>query len=215
MTTRILLADGEPLFREGLAQLLAAQRDFQLVAEASDSWEAVEKTRVLHPDLVLVALDLPAMGGSETARRIHTISPSTKVVVLAPPRSDEGRLAQEEAVTGVLLRSVRASQLFSQIRDIVGREEDAHRPSLPAGVYTGARHSNPHQELTPRERAVFELVAEGWSNRQIQYALGIRESTVKRHVRRILRKLHVRNRVQAAVYAVRSSLSQREGVTPP
>ena len=211
MTTRILLADGEPLFREGLAQLLASQRDFYLVGEASDTWEAVDKTRALHPDLALVAMDLPGVGGSETARRIHGVSPATRVIMLAPPRCNEEPLAPEGAVSGVLLRSVRASQVFAQIRSIMGGAETPGRRSLAAAVFQEAGRASPGEELTPRERAVFELVAEGWSNRQITNALGIRESTVKRHVRRILRKLHVRNRVQAAVYAARCSLWQREG----
>lgn len=212
MTTRILLADGEPLFREGLAQLLATQRDFQLVGEASDTWETVEKTRVLHPDLALVALDLPGMGGAETARRIRGANPDTKVIVLAPPRSNGEFKRIEQVANGILVRSVRASQFFAQIRGIVGEGGSVRRDPLAATVLREADSGNFRERLTPREREVFELLAEGWSNRQIQNALGIRESTVKRHVRRILRKLRVRNRVQAAVYAARRSLYQREGV---
>ena len=215
MSTRIILADGEPLFREGLAQLLASQRDFQLVAEASDTFEAVEKTRLLHPDLALVALDLPGAGGSETARRIRGVCPATKVIMLAPPRFAEGQAALEAAVNGILLRNVRASQVFAQIRDTVGAAKTRAPSSLAAAVFGEAAGPSHGEELTPRELAVFELVAEGWSNRQITNALGIRESTVKRHVRRILRKLHVRNRVQAAVYAARCSLWQREGGKGP
>jgi DNA-binding NarL/FixJ family response regulator len=213
--TRILLADGEPLFREGLAQLLATQRDLLLVGEASDSWEAVQKVRALRPDLALVALDLPGMGGAETARRIHSANPATKVIMLAPPRCNGEPLSLEGAADGVLLRSVRASQFFAEIREIVGGREAPGHDSLAVSVLQETGGADMRGRLTPRERAVFELVAEGWSNRQIQNALGIRESTVKRHVRRMLRKLHVRNRVQAAVYAARSSLQQREGVKKP
>lgn len=212
VTTRILLADGEPLFREGLAQLLTTQRDFQLVAEAADAEEAVKKTLSLHPDLALVALDLPAMGGPETARRIHSVSPATKVIMLAPPRCDEYPSALEGAISGILLRSVRASQFFSQIRGIAAARREGPPCSTPPTFSPETRRAPAREELTARERAVFELIAEGLSNRQIERALDIRESTVKRHVRRILRKLHVRNRVQAAVYAVRCSLSQQEGV---
>ncbi len=215
MTTRILLADGEPLFREGLAQLLATQRDFQLVGEASNTRETVEKARVLHPDLALVALDLPGLGGAETARRIRSLDPATKVIVLAPPRSNGEGLSLEGAVDGVLLRSVRASQFFAQIRGIISGCGGWSCDSVAAAVFRQAGGALPWERLTPRERAVFELVAEGWSNRQIQNALGIRESTVKRHVRRILRKLHVRNRVQAAVYAARLSMWQQEGARGP
>lgn len=187
----IVLADGEPLFREGLAQLLATQPDLRLVGEAADSSEAIERCRQVKPDLALVALDLPGIGGPDTARRIREVSPGTRVIMLVPPS------AEDEGVDGadaVLLRNARASQMFSRIRSVA---ETLFDP--------GARGNGgaPVQALTPREREVFGLLAEGWSNRQIERALGIRASTVKRHVRHILRKLHVRNRVQAAVYAAR------------
>jgi DNA-binding NarL/FixJ family response regulator len=119
--------------------------------------------------------------------------------MLVPP------LAREEPVDGadaVLVRNARASQMFTRIRSVV--------EGFAPGPEPGEIHA-PLDALTPREREVFALLAEGWSNRQIERALGIRASTVKRHVRGILRKLRVRNRVQAAVYAARHPVRTEEG----
>lgn len=195
----IVVADGEPLFREGLLQLLATQPDLRLVGEAADATGAIDVCRAAQPDLALVAIDLPGLGGAETARRIRAVSPATRVIMLVPPLSGEEGVDSADAV---LVRNARASQMFTRIRTVVegfarGPEAGDSRARLEA--------------LTPREREVFALLAEGWSNRQIEQALGIRASTVKRHVRRILRKLRVRNRVQAAVYAARQPVRTEEG----
>lgn len=196
--TTIVLADGEPLFREGLVQLLATQPDLQLVGEAGDARQAIDTCKAIRPDLALVAVDLPDLGGPETARRIREVSPNTRVIMLVPPSAGEGGVDGAEAV---LLRNARASQLFARIRGVANGLGPAVAENGGARVHA----------LTPREREVFGLLAEGWSNRQIERALGIRASTVKRHVRQILRKLRVRNRVQAAVYAARECQRIDEG----
>lgn len=201
--TTIVVADGEPLFREGLTQLLSTQPDLRLVGEASDARQAIETCRLTKPDLALVAVDLPGPEGSEIARRIHAVSPRTRVILLVPPLvTDEGGI---EGADAVLLRNARASQVFNSIRRVAER--------CPLGADSD-RNGPPVEALTPREREVFRLLAAGWSNRQIEGALGIRVSTVKRHVRHILRKLRVRNRVQAAVYAASRPERIDEGGQP-
>lgn len=213
VTTSIIVADGQPLFREGLVELLATQRDFRVVAEATDSADAIEQTRRERPDLVLLALDLPTAGGRETARRIRRISPDSKIIMLVPPRDDDARAVLEEDVHGTVQCSARASQIFDRIRSVAELKErsgDAPFGSDADAVPVAALA----QKLTPREREVLALLARAWSNRQIELALDIRNSTVKRHVRHILRKLHVRNRVQAAVYTYRlPQATQNEEVT--
>ncbi|HXF51775.1 MAG TPA: response regulator transcription factor [Dehalococcoidia bacterium] len=196
----IVVADGEPLFREGLTQLLSTQPDLRLVGEAGDARQAIDTCRLTKPDLALVAIDLPGPGASETARRIRAVSPGTRVIMLVPPLATESDGI--EGADAVLLRNARASQVFSSIRNVAGRV-------LPVAAF--GEDAAPLDALTPREREVFRLLAEGWSNRQIERALGIRASTVKRHVRHILRKLRVRNRVQAAVYAARRPERVGEG----
>lgn len=206
--TTILVAEGEPLFREGLVQLLATQRDLELVGEASDTREAIDRTRAARPDLALVALDLPGLGGPETAHRIRAVSPGTRVIMLVPPHLEEAEPVVD-AADAVLVRNARATQVFTRIRAVA----DGSAFGWPCGDDATWRSASLRLDaLTPREREVFGLVAEGWTNRQIERALGIRASTVKRHVRHILRKLRVRNRVQAAVFAARLSRSGDEGV---
>jgi DNA-binding NarL/FixJ family response regulator len=208
MATTIMVADSEPLFREGLIQLLATQRDFRVVAEASDSVEAIEQAWREQPDLVLLTLDLPTAGGQETARRIRRISPDIKVIMLVPPRDDDVRAALAEDVHEVVNCSARGTQILERIRSVAESGRPRRYPSsLPAADYPpdGA------QKLTPREQEVLALIALAWNNHQIERALGIRNSTVKRHVRHILRKLHARNRVQAAVYAYRQPQAPEEG----
>jgi len=214
MTTRVIVADAEPLFREGLAQLLSTQPDLRVVGEAADSVEAIEQSWRERPDVVLLALDLPTTGGLETARRIRHIGPGIKVIMLVPPRADEEHPGMEHDVDGVLNLSARATQIFERIRTVRdGAPPRASAPPIPV-TSRELRDADASEKLTPREREVLALVALAWSNRQIEGALGIQNSTVKQHVRRILRKLHARNRVQAAVFAYHASASSQEGVEP-
>jgi len=213
MTTRVIVADGEPLFRDGLAQLLATQPDMQVVGEAADTVEAVEQAWHERPDVVLLALDLPTAGGQETARRIRHISPDIKVIMLVPPSADGDPRGIDDDVNGVLNSSARATQIFERIRTVrdAGAQSAPPFPQEAAGMDAAASW----EHLTPREREVLALVACAWSNRQIEDALGIHNSTVKQHVRRILRKLHARNRVQAAVFAYRASNAPGKGADEP
>jgi DNA-binding NarL/FixJ family response regulator len=213
MTTRVIVADGEPLFREGLAQLLATQTDLCVVGEAADTEEAIERAWQEQPDVVLLALNLPMAGGQETARRIRQISPNIKVIMLVPPRADEEHPGMEDDVHGVLHSSARANQIFERIRTV----QDGAVPHTASAPIALSPHElddlDAPEQLTPREREVLALVARAWSNRQIEDALGIQNSTVKQHVRRIMRKLHARNRVQAAVFAYRASTASQKGAT--
>ncbi len=212
MTTRIIVADGERLFREGLVELLATQSDFRIVGAAADAVDAVQLAWREQPDIVLAALDLPAGGGEDAAGRIRKVSPESKVIMLVPPRGAEHAPFVGEHVHGVLRTSARATQIFERIRAL--REAETVRE---VRVPFSAEEPAPDdpEPLTPREQEVLQLIARAWSNRQIEDALGIHKSTVKRHVRRILRKLHARNRVQAAVFAYRDSHLSQEGATKP
>ena len=213
MTTRVIVADGEPLFREGLVQLLATQPDLRVVGEAADTVEAIEQARREQPDVVLLALDLPAAGGEETARRIRHISPDIKVIMLVPPHAEEERPGLDGEVHGILQASARASQIFERIRTISDGGVVRKAPVPIALPPDDLDYMDVPEKLTPREQEVLALIARAWTNRQIEDALGIQKTTVKRHVHRILRKLHARNRVQAAVFAYRASHVPQEGVT--
>jgi DNA-binding NarL/FixJ family response regulator len=194
-----------------MVQLLATQPDLRVVGEAADTVDAVEQVWRERPDVVLLALDLPSAGGKETARRIRQISPDIKVIMLVPPRGDEEHPGMADDVHGVLHSSARATQIFERIRGVSEPGPARETPAPIALVLDEPDEVAPPEKLTPREREVLALVARAWSNRQIEDALSIRNSTVKQHVRRILRKLHARNRVQAAVFAYRASTEAKEG----
>jgi DNA-binding NarL/FixJ family response regulator len=214
MATRVIVADGEPMFREGLAQRLSTQPDLRVVGEAADSVDAIEQAWREQPDVVLLALDLPAAGGLETARRIRHISAGIKVIMLVPPHADEEHPGIEDDVDGVLNLSARATQIFERIRTVRDGRPARVSPRSIALARRELADRSASEKLTPREREVLALVALAWSNRQIEGALGIQNSTVKQHVRRILRKLHARNRVQAAVFAYQARTSPQNGAEP-
>ncbi|MBI5285898.1 MAG: response regulator transcription factor [Chloroflexi bacterium] len=213
MTTRVIVADGEPLFRGGLAQLLATQPDMRVVGEAGDTREAIEQTWREQPDVVLLALDLPPAGGQEAARRIRSVGTGVKVIMLVPPHGDEEHPGLDDGVHSVLQASARASQIFDRIRAV--KDAGASREAAPAAAPEADELDGVEapERLTAREQEVMALIARAWTNRQIEESLGIQKSTVKRHVRHILRKLHARNRVQAAVLAYRATHLPQGGAT--
>ena len=213
MTTRVIVADGEPLFREGLAQLLATQFDLRVVGEAGDTSEAIEQTWREQPDVVLLALDLPPAGGQEAARRIRSVGAGVKVIMLVPPHGDDEHPGLEDDVHAVLRSSARASQIFDRIRAVKQGVAVQHATAPVSPEVDELDGVEAPERLTAREQEVMALIARAWTNRQIEESLGIQKSTVKRHVRHILRKLHARNRVQAAVLAYRATHLPQGGAT--
>jgi len=210
---RILLVDDHILFRKGLARLLDAQPDFQVVGEASDGAEGVEKARSLRPDVVLMDLRMPVCDGLEATRQIKQEVPGVRVVVLTVSEDDQDFLAAIRCgADGYLVKSMRPEVLFQELRGLARGEAPLSREMTgkllrqiarvaPAPLPTAQPDS-----LSERERQVLVLLAEGLSNEEIAAELGIAENTVRNHVRNILEKLGLKNRVQAAVYAVRQGL---------
>ena len=214
---RILLVDDHALFRAGIASLLAGQRDIEVVGQAEDGQGAVEAARRLRPDLVLMDLHMPGMGGIEATRRIRAELPEVKVVILTVSDQDRDLFeAIRGGAHGYLLKNLEPEELFDYLKGvsqgeapISGRmaarlmEEFAARSERPREADT-----DPLGELTAREREVLRLVAAGASNREIATALTLSENTVKNHIRNILEKLHLDNRVQAAAYALKMGLHE-------
>ncbi|MBI5289707.1 MAG: response regulator transcription factor [Chloroflexi bacterium] len=203
MTTTVLIADGEPVLRAGLTELLASQPDFAVVGEATNTNDAVDEARARHPDIALVALNLPGGGGLDTAGRIRKISPSTRLIVMVPPRHVPGLTGDADAVVSY---ATRADQMLSRIRATRLVHPRVNASPDPLGPDTRRPPA-----LTPREAQVCALLARAYSNREIQMALGIRNSAVKRHVRRILFKLGAHNRIEVAIQVARSGALQQEG----
>jgi len=204
---RVLLADDHSLFREGLAGILNAQPDFEVVGEASDGLEALVKARRLIPDLVLMDIGMPGGDGLEATWRVKQELPGVTVVVLTV-RDDEEKLfeAIKSGAQGYLLKDIHARTMVEMLRGAV-RGEAAITPGLAGCMLEEFRRLSqrtpavPEKEatgLTHREQEVLSLVAEGDSDKIIAEKLYLSVYTVKGHMRNILAKLHARNRHDAA-----------------
>jgi DNA-binding NarL/FixJ family response regulator len=214
---RLLLADDHALFRSSLRSLLEA-RDVEVVGEAADGRQAVELAGRLRPDLVLMDLSMPVLGGIEATRQLTAQLPEVKVVILTASMEDEDLFeALRAGAHGYLLKNLEADSFFDLLdRALAG--EPALTPELSRKVLqafskpatTRAQPEDP-DALTDREREVLELMVDGvTSNRQLASRLDVSENTVKFHVRNILDKLHLHNRAQAVSHALRHGMVEPE-----
>ncbi len=207
---RVLLADDHVLFREGLAGILNAQPDFEVVGEANDGLEAVVKAQELVPDLILMDIMMPGYDGLEATRQIKRMLPATTIVILTV-RDDEEKLFQaiKSGAQGYLLKDIRSREMLKLLRGAV-RGEAAITPALAGRMLEEFRRLSRQASadivdesvtLTRREQEVLSLVAQGATDKEIAEALSVSLHTVKSHMRNILAKLHVSNRYEAARYA--------------
>lgn len=213
--TRVLLADDHALFREGLAGILAAQPDLEVVGEARDGLEAVVMALELKPDLVLMDVQMPGLDGLEATRQIRQALPQTIVVVLTV-RDDDDKLFQalKYGAQGYLLKDIRSRDMLAMVRGALAGDA-ALNPRMAGLVLAEFRRLSQHapadeQEseaaLTRREREVLELAARGAGDKEIAEALVLSLYTVKSHMRNILAKLQVSSRQEAARLARRKGL---------
>jgi two-component system nitrate/nitrite response regulator NarL len=213
---RILLVDDHILFRKGLAQLLNSQPDFLVIGEAADGLEALEKARTLMPDLILMDVDMPRCDGREATRLIKAELPYVVIVILTVSDDEQDLFAAiKNGAQGYLLKKIDPTDLFEQLRGLARGEAALSRLMANKILREFARGepASPRPTdgvLTEREQQVLQLVARGSTNREIAEALVIAENTVKNHLRNILTKLHVDNRVQAAAYALREGLASTD-----
>ncbi|MGB8644831.1 MAG: response regulator transcription factor [Anaerolineae bacterium] len=212
---RILLADDHILFRKGLAQLLSTQPDFQVVGEANDGLEALAQARELMPDLILLDINMPRCDGREATRAIKAELPYVVIVVLTVSDDEQDLFtAIKNGAQGYLLKKIEPAELFEQLRGLARGEAALSRLMANKILREFVREKPPQPEredtLTPREQQVLQLVSRGMSNREIADTLVVSENTVKNHLRNILAKLHLENRVQAATYALREGLAGKE-----
>jgi NarL family two-component system response regulator LiaR len=207
----VLIADDHAVVREGIRSFLAVQEDIDVVGEAEDGARAVAAVERLVPDVVLMDLVMPQMDGLEALRELRAVSPTTRVVVLTSYAQDEKVLAAIRAgAAGYLLKDVRPPELLEAIRRAADGEAWLH-PTAAARLMRelaerGAAEEADAARLTPRELEVLRLLAQGRSNKAIAQELVVSEKTVKTHVSNILAKLHLADRTQAALYAVRQRL---------
>ncbi len=209
---RIVIADDHAVVREGLRAFLGLQDDLEVVAEASDGAEAADAVERLRPDVALVDLVMPGVDGLGAIERIRERAPETRIVVLTS-FTDDSRLfaALEAGASGYLLKDVQPAELAQAIRTVAAGEALLD-PALTARLLRRVAESGrppDHADLTSRELDVLRLLGRGLSNRQIAAELVLSEKTVKTHVSSILHKLHVADRTQAALYAVRAGLVEQ------
>lgn len=206
----VLLVDDHRVVRQGLRDFLELQEDIEVVGEASTGEEGVKLARELIPDVVLQDLVLPGFDGVEATRQIKAVSPSTRVIVLTSfADGDKVFPAIKAGAISYLLKDVQPEELARAIR-AAQRNEAVLHPEVASKLmaeFNGPRPpENQVEQLTEREMDVLRLIARGKSNKEIADSLIISEKTVKTHVSNILSKLHLADRTQAAIYALRQRL---------
>jgi DNA-binding NarL/FixJ family response regulator len=210
----VLLVDDHILFRKGIASLLSSHKGIYVVGEAGDGCEAIEKARETLPDVILMDVHMPRCDGLEAVRAIKSEMPNIKIIMVTVDEQDEVLFAAiKNGAQGYLLKKLDPQQLFAMV-EAVAKGEVALSPTMMAKVLNEFQHpaaqagkGDPMREnLSLRETQVLELVARGATNREIADILSITENTVKKHLQSILSKLHLQNRIQAAVYAVQEGL---------
>lgn len=205
----VLIVDDHPVVREGLRSFLQLQEDMEVVGEAADGVEALKKVGELVPDVVLIDLVMPRMDGITTIRQIGAISPSSRILVLTSFSEDEKVFpAIKAGAHGYLMKDIKPTDLAQSIR-LVYRGEPSLHPEIARKLMDqlAKGEGDAEERLTARETEVLLLIARGYSNKEIAAALQVSEKTVKTHVSNILQKLHLSDRTQAALYAVRQRIA--------
>ncbi len=214
---RVLIVDDHALFRRGLEMVLAEEADIELVGEASDGAEAVEKADEALADVVLMDIRMPRRSGIEACRAMKEIAPSTKIVMLTISDEEEDLFeAIRAGASGYLLKDIPYDEVADVVRAVHGGQSLIN-PSMAAKLLTEfaalaklnaseRAEQVPAPRLTGREIEVLKLVARGMNNRDIAKELFISENTVKNHVRNILEKLQIHSRMEAVMIAVRENL---------
>jgi len=214
MTIKILIVDDHPLIRQGLAVIIAAQPDLELVGEASNGELAVQQALALHPDIVVMDLQMPVKDGLAATREITQADPRAQILVLTSfPDDDNVYAAIKAGAMGFLLKDSSAEYLLDAIRT-VSRGESVLHPTIARKLMQEIRQPPrlppTTDPLTPREVEVLGCLVQGMANQQIARQLSISVRTVSAHVRNILEKLHLANRTQAALYALDQGIVSRQ-----
>jgi NarL family two-component system response regulator LiaR len=210
-TIRILIVDDHAVVREGLCSFIALEPDMEVVGEAADGIAAVEQAQALEPDVILLDMVMPRQDGLETLRQLKEEgSPAHVIVLTSFTQHDQIFPAIKSGAMGYQLKDSSPKQLVQAIRDVYHGQTSLHPTIARRVVEELNRESDlpPTEDpLTKREVEVLKLVAQGLTNQEIAEKLVIRESTVASHISNILEKLHLANRTQAALYALREGLA--------
>jgi DNA-binding NarL/FixJ family response regulator len=213
---RVLLVDDDDLMRAGLRSVLSSDDTIEVVGEASDGHAALERARTLTADVVLMDVRMPGLDGIAATRELLAVQPEARVVILTTFEQDDYIFgALNAGASGFLLKRTRPEQLIAAVHTIAAGEALLSPSVTRTVIERTAQQPTPDtsardrlDELTPREREVLTLIAHGLSNGEIAATLVVEESTVKTHVKRILRKLRLRDRVHAVIFAYESGLAR-------
>jgi DNA-binding NarL/FixJ family response regulator len=215
VTIRVLVADDQSMVRAGFRMLLAGEQDIEVVAEANNGLEAIDKAARFHPTVVLMDIRMPELDGLQATRRILAAENGTRILILTTFDLDEYVYeALAAGASGFVLKDDPPEQLIAAIRTVAGGDA-LLSPTITKRVikqFTRIPRAGPPEgfdELTTREQEVFRLIANGLSNTEIAQELYISDTTVKTHITHILQKLNLRDRVQAIVLAYQSGLVER------
>ncbi|MGE6489085.1 response regulator [Paenisporosarcina sp. NPDC076898] len=213
---RVLIADDHHVVRRGLLFFLKTQKDMDVIGEATNGQEAVDMTASLRPDIVLMDLVMPIMDGIQATKKIKEQHPQTEVLMLTS-FSDRDHVipAIEAGAAGYQLKDIEPDDLVESIRKLMRGENTLHpRATSELMKNREPQIEPPHRlyPLTPREQDVLSELTKGKSNREIASSLFVTEKTVKTHISNIFSKLHVQDRTQAALYAVKHGLTEPSGL---
>jgi len=215
--TRVLIADDDHLMRAGLAELLGSDPTIEIVGQAASGREAIDRTRRLDPDVVLMDVRMPDLDGIAATAELTRSAPSVRVLILTTFEQDDYIFGGLRAgASGFLLKRTRPEDLISAVHTIAAGDALLSPSVTKRVIERMSRQPAPDldgharlAELTPREREVLELIARGLSNREIASALVVEESTVRSHIKRILAKLGLRDRVQVVIFAYESGINRQ------
>ena len=219
--TDVLVVDDDDLMRAGLIELLTIDPDIHIVGEAATGRQAVDRARTHAPDVVLMDVRMPDIDGIEATRLLATAMPSAKVLILTTFEQDDYVFgALRAGASGFLLKRTRPEELIAAVHQIAAGDSLLSPTVTRRVIDRIAQQPTPDlanrtrlDDLTPRERDVFHALARGLSNREIAAALIVEESTVRTHVKRILMKLHLRDRVQVVIFAYETGLNRPTATT--
>ena len=212
---RILIVDDHPLIREGLRAILETQPDMELVGEARDGNEAVARAQALKPDVILMDLALPHMDGVEATRQIIQKDPLVRVLILSNYLDDDKVFGVLKAgAKGYLIKETNPQDLRQAVRAVYqgksALDPAVQRKLVDQFAQTTGKSASSKDNLTEREQEVLRLMAQGLTNPQIGHKLSIAEGTVRFHVSNVLKKLGLKNRTQAVLYAVHNGLADSQ-----
>lgn len=210
MSIKVMITDDHSLIREGIKQLLEFDKTIEIVEEASDGIECLDKLKNIRPDVLLLDINLPKMNGIEVFEEIKKNNMDVKVIMLTVHNEIEYLIkAVDMGVDGYLLKDVETSEIVKAINTVLAGEtyiQPSLVPSLNSRLVNRSIDSEKIDSLTKRELEVLILVASGMFNKEIANTLNISERTVKNHISNIFKKLEVSDRTQAAVFAIKNNL---------